>query len=186
MQTESLRNRFLIAMPMLADPNFFHSVTYLCEHDEHGAFGIVINQPLEFTLAEIATQMQLTTRPGVTLTQSVFSGGPVETERGFVLHPATDQWAATVQVSDQLALTTSSDIIEALAQGQGPNKSLIALGYAGWGAGQLEQELADNAWLAGPARADVIFDTPVAMRWQQAAALLGVDIHRLSNSVGHA
>ncbi len=183
---QSLSNHFLIAMPQLADPNFFHSVTYICEHNEDGALGLVINRPLDLQLHEIFEQMGIEAKDCTRLDQIVFSGGPVQPQRGFILHGPPLQWESTAGITDNLAITTSRDILEAIARNEGPAQCLIALGYAGWGAGQLEQELADNAWLSGPADPSIIFDTPVPERWRAAAALLGVDLDRLSGDAGHA
>jgi len=185
-KTDFLTNQFLIAMPNLMDPNFFHSVTYICEHNERGAMGIVINQPVNLTLKELITQMGLAYVDSIQMEQPIFRGGPVETERGFVIHRPIGQWESTLNVTDQLGVSTSNDIVEALANGSGPSQSLVALGYAGWGAGQLEQEMVDNAWLSGPADARIIFDTRTDRRWEEAANLLGVNIHHISGDAGHA
>lgn len=181
-----LTNHFLIAMPALADPNFFHTVTYICEHDEDGAMGIVINRPLDMNLGEILAHMELTIRDDEVGKIPVFQGGPVQLERGFVLHQPLGEWDATLKVSDDIGITASQDILTALAEGKGPKRALIVLGYAGWGAGQLEREMAENAWLSGPATPEVLFDTPVDKRWEAAAALLGVDLNLLSSDAGHA
>jgi putative transcriptional regulator len=183
--TEFLTNHFLIAMPGLADPNFFHTVTYICEHDADGAMGIVINRPLDLRLGDILTHMDIIAIPE-TVELPVFQGGPVQTERGFVVHEPLGDWDATLQVSEQIGVTASQDVLASIAAGQGPQRSLIALGYAGWGAGQLEREMAENAWLSGPATAEVLFDTPIERRWAAAAALLGVDVNLLSGDAGHA
>lgn len=186
MKTESLTNHFLIAMPQLDDPNFFHSVTYLCQHDEEGAMGIIINQPLEMRLNEILEDLKIEQTDSTIGQQAIYFGGPVQPDRGFILHPPAKNWQGTMFISDQIAITTSGDILSDIAQNDGPKQSLIALGYAGWGRGQLEQELAQNAWLSVPASAEIIFDTPVEKRWQAAASLLGVDLQFLSDDVGHA
>lgn len=181
-----LTNHFLIAMPQLADPNFFHTVTYICEHTEEGALGIIINRPLEVRLGEILDHMEIETRADTLAERTVYMGGPVQQERGFVLHRPATQWDSTLLITDSIGLTTSRDVLAAMARGEGPVESLIALGYAGWGAGQLEQELADNAWLSGPADERILFRTPVEKRWEEAAALLGVDLNLLSGDTGHA
>lgn len=186
MDTVSLTNHFLIAMPQLDDANFFRSVTYLCQHNGEGAMGIIINQPLDMTLGQILDHLEIEQRDGVDDAQPVYFGGPVQQERGFILHSTERLWQGTLRVSDDIALTTSSDILRDMARGHGPRQSLLALGYAGWGAGQLEQELAQNAWLSVPAAPGVIFDTPVDERWQAAATLLGVDLETLSDHIGHA
>ncbi|MBD3609977.1 MAG: YqgE/AlgH family protein [Gammaproteobacteria bacterium] len=182
-----LSNHFLIAMPALADPDFFHSVTYLCEHNEEGAMGIVVNRPHEFQLGELFRQLEITPEDPALTKLTVYHGGPVQPESGFVLHELTDdQWEATMSTSDGLGLTASKDIIEAIAHGKGPKNYLIALGYAGWGAGQLEEEIKQNTWLSGPATDNVIFDTPISQRWEAAASLIGVDLSLISNEAGHA
>ena len=186
MGTTNLTNQFLIAMPNLADPNFHHTVTFICAHNEDGAMGIVINRPMELALGDILAQMNLTARsPGVD-NMVVHLGGPVQTARGFVLHRPDTSWPSSINVSDEIGVTTSRDILEAIAEGRGPDHAFIALGYAGWAAGQLEQEIKENAWLSGPAGSDIIFRTPVEKRWEGAARLLGVDVDRLSSDVGHA
>ena len=185
-RAENLTNHFLIAMPGLADPNFYHTVTYMCDHNEEGAMGIVINRPLEMDLAELLSYLGVTDYPSEIGQVPIYQGGPVQTERGFVLHNPTGEWDATTHVSDQIDLTMSQDIIEAIAQGRGPEQYLISLGYAGWGKGQLENELVENAWLNGPAQSDIIFEQPVEQRWNASARLLGVDISQISHDVGHA
>lgn len=182
---EFLSNHFLIAMPGLADPNFFHTVTFICEHDADGAMGIVINRPLDLRLADILTHMDIEATPE-NGQRPIFQGGPVQTERGFVVHAPLGEWEATLKVSDEIGVTASQDVLAAIAAGRGPKRALIALGYAGWGAGQLEREMAENAWLSGPATSEVLFDTPVEKRWAAAAALLGVDMNLLSSDTGHA
>jgi putative transcriptional regulator len=182
----SLRNHLLIAMPSLEDPNFFHTVTYICEHNAEGALGIVINRPTDISLAELLQQLDISPEPTVDTTTSIFEGGPVHHEHGFLLHTPIGHWNASLPVTEQVALTTSRDILEAIAQGDGPERYLVALGYAGWGPGQLEEELAANAWLSGPATLSLLFDTPEEKRWEEAAALLGVDLHLLSSDTGHA
>lgn len=182
----SLTNHFLIAMPGLTDPNFFHSVTYVCEHNSEGAMGIVINRPLEITLSEVLESMEITAPERDFSDVAIFLGGPVEPERGFVLHRPAGQWESSITIADAMALTTSRDIVAAIAEGSGPQHFLIALGYAGWGAGQLEEEMANNAWLSVPADFDRLLSTPVELRWETAAALLGVDLKTLSSDIGHA
>lgn len=182
----SLTNHFLIAMPALADPNFHHSVTYICEHNASGAMGIVVNRVLELTFGDVLEQMTLETKDPQVSGRQVFLGGPVHTDRGFVIHKPIGKWDSTLRVAPRIGLTTSRDIIAAVAAGKGPKQCLIALGYAGWGAGQLEKEIADNAWLSGPADISVIFDVPPEQRWEVAASSIGVDLSRMSSEVGHA
>lgn len=186
MRSSNLTNQFLIAMPGLMDPNFYHTVTYICAHSEDGAMGIVINQPLDMALGDVLAQMNLTPSDNKIDQIPVYLGGPVQTDRGFVLHEPLSTWESSINVNDAVGVTTSRDILQAIAAGGGPRESLIALGYAGWSAGQLEREIMDNVWLCGPANADVIFKTPCEKRWETAAALLGVDLTLLSSDVGHA
>ncbi len=181
-----LTGYLLIAMPNMADPNFVRTVTYICEHTDQGALGIVINRPLEMDLGEVFQQLSLeAARPGLSK-QPVLRGGPVQTERGFVLHEPSRSWDSTVQVSDSIHLTTSRDILAAIAGGTGPQRALMALGYAGWGAGQLELEMGANAWLSVPGDATIIFDTPYEARWAAAAGLIGINLATISPEAGHA
>ena len=184
--TSYFTNQFLIAMPSLADPNFFQSVTFICEHNADGALGIVINQPTDIRLGEMLEHLEIATSRDDVAEMTVYNGGPVEMERGFVLHQPVGEWEGSLPITDDLALTTSSDILRAMADGHGPDRALVALGYAGWGAGQLEQEMADNAWLTSPANPDIIFATPADQRWRAAAEQLGIDLDLLSGGAGHA
>ncbi|UUD62585.1 YqgE/AlgH family protein [Pseudomonas seleniipraecipitans] len=181
-----LKNHFLIAMPHMADPNFAQTVIYLIEHSDQGAMGLVINRPNGLTLADVLEQLRPDSEPAV-LCQSlpIFSGGPVQTDRGFVLHPSGAQFQATLDLGE-LGMSTSQDVLFAIAEGNGPARHLIALGYAGWGAGQLETELADNAWLTCPADQTTLFETPYEQRLGAAAALLGIDLNLLTAQAGHA
>ena len=182
----SLSNQFLIAMPTLADPNFFHSVTYLCEHTPEGALGIVINHPANISLQDILEHMDIEGTAAALTNQAVYVGGPIHRDRGFVIHQPHGAWSSSLRMPGDIGITTSRDILAAMAQGAGPRTSLIALGYAGWGPGQLEQEMAQNAWLNVPMNASVLFEVPTEQRWAVAAALGGVDLSRLSHEVGHA
>jgi len=182
----SLTNHFLIAMPGLQDPNFARTVTYICEHTEHGAMVIVINRPMDIRLGEMLAQLDISTSDRDVLDAQVYIGGPVQPERGFVLHSASDSFDSTLSITPEISVTTSRDVLEAIAQGTGPARRLIALGYAGWGGGQLEQEMSANAWLNGPADEDIIFRLPAGARWQAAAQLLGIDLNLLSGEAGHA
>ena len=184
--TQSLSNHFLIAMPALDDPNFHHTTTFICEHDEDGALGVVINRPLDMQLGEILRHMDIKACDASIAARQVYMGGPVQNDRGFVLHEPAGDWEATLMVTDSIGITSSRDILQAIAEDTGPDNAIITLGYAGWGAGQLEQELADNTWLSGPASSRIVFDTPSEQRWQAAAALLGVDLNLLSSDTGHA
>ena len=181
-----LNNQFLIAMPAMDDPNFAQTVTLVCEHSERGALGIVINRTLPMTLGEVFDQLGLDATRSRVNDQPVLQGGPVQTERGFVLHSPTGTWESSLPFSERMHLTTSRDILDALAAGEGPASAVIALGYAGWEAGQLEEEMARNAWLTVPADERVVFATPVDQRWRAAARLLGVDLFTLSSDAGHA
>lgn len=183
---DSLSNHFLIAMPALSDPNFHHTATYICEHNDEGALGLVINRPTDLHLGEILEHMGIEATAGDIAQQQVCLGGPVQNDRGFVLHQPVGDWEATLKVTELIGITSSRDILEAIAHGEGPEKTFITLGYAGWGAGQLEQELAANAWLSGPADSLIVFDTPYEQRWEAAAGLIGVDIKLLSGEAGHA
>jgi len=182
----NLTNHFLIAMPGLRDPNFARSLTYICEHGEHGAMGIVVNRPTELRLGDILEQMDIQITDPTAELEPVYSGGPVQPDRGFVLHTGGNRWASTLRITPQIYLTTSRDILEAIAAGEGPERMLIALGYAGWGGGQLESEMLANAWLSGPADLDIVFQRPVDQRWYAAAQRLGVDMHLMTASAGHA
>lgn len=186
-ETTYLTNHLLIAMPTLEDPNFFHTVTYICEHNADGAMGIVINRPLELSLGEVVEHMELPIVAPQYKKSPIFLGGPVQPERGFVLHvPTETEWEASLLITKHLSLTTSRDVISSIANGDGPHRFLIALGYAGWGPGQLEREMTANAWLSGPVDPKILFDTPIEQRWLNAAALLGVDLNLLSSEAGHA
>lgn len=183
----SLKGQFLIAMPSISEGIFAHSITYICEHNEQGAMGIVINHPLDLSLDEIFQHLEI---DDINSKHSdhILAGGPVHMDRGFVLHPCTkdDAWASTIRISDNIQLTTSQDILTAIARDKGPAESLIALGYAGWSEGQLEVELAENAWLTAPADNDIIFNTPVENRAKAAAAKMGIDLALISPNAGHA
>lgn len=182
-----LSNHFLIAMPALDDENFTHSVTYICEHTKEGAMGITINRPSDILLEEVLNQSHINLiRPEIGQ-EVIFYGGPVHTDRGFILHNRSDrEWESSLDITGNLQLTSSKDILKAIANDEGPEEHLISLGYAGWGSGQLEYEIANNFWLSCPASRDIIFHTPVDKRWESAASLLGIDLQLLSNDAGHA
>jgi putative transcriptional regulator len=184
-QVTYLNNQFIIAMPNLADPNFFHTVAYLCQHNEDGALGIVINRPTDMNLGEIFKQMDIKVTAPEAAKAPVFAGGPVQQERGFVVHTSGGDWHATMAVSETISLTTSRDVLEAIAAGEGPEQYLVALGYAGWGAGQLEKEIMDNSWLNTPCGEQVLFDTAINLRWSAAADQIGIDINQLTTPAGH-
>jgi putative transcriptional regulator len=186
-----LADHFLIAMPSLADPNFARGVTLICQHDEHGAMGLMVNRLSDYTLGEVLRQMDITSDSPTLGRQVVLLGGPVQPDRGFVLHDDPRDFGATLSFGQSagrpgLAVSTSRDILQEMARGAGPAHTLVALGYAGWTAGQLEEELAQNAWLTVPADRGIVFDTPLAERWAAAARSIGVDPSQLSDSVGHA
>jgi len=179
-------NHFLIAMPNLRDPNFARTVTLICEHSSQGAMGIVINRVTDLRLADILQQMDIKGGDSRHLDLPVYVGGPVQNNRGFVLHEPLGKWESTLTVTESLGVSTSRDILVALAENRGPERCLLALGYAGWAAGQLEHEIGENAWLSGPADSQILFDTPVEARWGAAVKHLGVDLAALSGEAGHA
>ena len=185
-----LTNQFLIAMPGMLDDNFARSVVYMCEHNENGALGLVINKPIDIKLKNLFQKVELSLQRSELAEQSVFFGGPVQTERGFVLHDKRPEdqmpYNSTLSVPGGLAMTTSKDVLEALADGSGPHRVLVTLGYSGWQAGQLEDELGRNGWLTVDADPAVIFDTPVEQRYDRALSLLGFDPLMLSQEAGHA
>jgi putative transcriptional regulator len=183
--TANLTNNFLIAMPGMTDPFFARTVTYLCQHGPEGALGIIINRPSELTLGDVMQQMDIEIRNDAIGQMPVYFGGPVQAERGFVLHERGGNWNSTLRVSDSISLTTSRDILEALSVGEGPQKVLVALGYAGWEKGQLEREIVENSWLSAPADDAIMFDYAPAHRWKAAAELMGVDISLLTSQAGH-
>ncbi|MDP2562376.1 YqgE/AlgH family protein [Psychrobium sp. 1_MG-2023] len=184
----SLQNHLLIAMPNLDDPYFQRSVIYLCEHDEDGAMGLIVNQPIsQLSVSQLLDKLEYPneTDPQTTLNKQVFNGGPVEQERGFVLHSPQLPWNSSQKISEQIMLTTSKDILEVIGTTSAPDDFIITLGYASWTKGQLEQELADNTWLTIQADADVIFKTPVEQRWEKATKKLGFDVWQLTSQSGH-
>lgn len=180
-----LTNHFLIAMPNLLDPNFQRSVTYICQHDAQGAVGLILNRATDMGLQELLQQLNIQPRPQLRNT-AIMYGGPVDTYSGFILHRPRGNWSNTLAVTDEIGLTTSRDVLDAIASGGGPADSIVALGYAGWAGGQLENELLNNAWLTLPADADMLFKTPHQQLWHAAANALGIDITQLSGEAGHA
>ena len=182
----TLINQLLIAMPGMLDPNFSTTVTLICEHNDDGALGIVINRPTTLKLGGLFEQLSVDDPDPGAAAGPVLSGGPVGTERGFVLHGPKFSYENTLAVSDDIRLTLSRDIIDAMATGDGPDQSLVALGYAGWEPGQLEDEMLANAWLNVPATAEIVFDIPFEDRWDSAARTLGIDIACMSPDAGHA
>ena len=192
----NLTKQLLIAMPSMEDPNFSRTVTIICEHNQDGAMGIIVNQPTTLFVDELLSNLdenktatkdaQDTSANNTKRNEPVYAGGPVQIDRGFILHDSDKQWESTHIIGNDLSLTTSEDILIAIARGKGPEHFLISLGYAGWGTGQLEQEISANAWLTVPYEADIIFDTPIDQRWQSAATKIGIDLHLISNQAGHA
>lgn len=186
----NLTHHFLIAMPAMADPRFAHTLAFICEHNADGAIGLVVNKPIDMTLSALYEQIDVTRDehrlPSRLSGSPVLLGGPVQADRGFVLHRPLGNWQSTLAVSDDMGLTTSKDVLEAAARGEGPTDLLVSLGYAGWSAGQLEQELAANAWLTVEADVNVMFDLPAEQRLSAAMQLLGIDFSQLSEDVGHA
>ncbi len=181
-----LSSQLLIALPSLADPHFARSVTLICQHDADGAMGIVVNRASEYSLGDVLEQMQIAATDTALRGQPVLAGGPVHPERGFVLHDGDHAWDSTLAIADGLFVTTSRDILEAMARGEGPPHAAVALGCAGWGAGQLEFELGENAWLTVPADSALLFDTPLERRWQAAGKRIGVDVAHMPDYSGRA
>ncbi|SDJ05356.1 putative transcriptional regulator [Paraburkholderia steynii] len=183
----NLTNQFLIAMPNMADPTFSGTVVYLCDHSERGALGLVINRPTDIDLQALFNRIDLKLEIEPLLHVPVYFGGPVQTERGFVLHDATEStYTSSMQVPGGLEMTTSKDVLEAVASGKGPQRFLLTLGHAGWGAGQLEDEISKNGWLTVQADPKIVFDVPAEERFEAALALLGISSSMLSGEAGHA
>ena len=183
-----LVNQFLIAMPELQDPNFSRTVTLICQHDANGALGVVINRPLEqLTLKDILDQFNLSL-PETTLPigTAVYVGGPVQQQLGLVLHEEIGDWGSTLKISDNLGLTSSRDILESISSAEGPDHALLTLGYAGWGPGQLDEEIQANGWLNVQADDDLIFGSSIDLKWERAMAKMGIDFSKLSGAAGHA
>lgn len=182
---QSLANHLLVAMPSLHDPFFSRSVTYVCEHNEQGALGLILSLPLEATYDELFKHLNIDTN-GNEDERVLLAGGPVDRERGFILHSPLGNWESSLAISDDIALSTSEDILKAIAKHQGPEDVVIALGYAGWEQGQLEKEIEENSWLFAPADKDIIFRTRPEERWLKATQLLGIDWTQISEQDGHA
>ncbi|EKO3638618.1 YqgE/AlgH family protein [Vibrio metschnikovii] len=186
----NLTNHFLVAMPSMQDPYFKRSVIYVCEHNEEGAMGLMINAPIDITVSGMLKQVEI--EPAYphsreqSLKKPVFNGGPISEDRGFVLHRMKDHYESTMKMTDDIAVTTSKDILCVLGTEAEPNGYIVALGYSGWSPGQLEQELTDNSWLTIEADADLIFDTPVHEKWQKAIQKLGINPAQLAPQSGHA
>jgi putative transcriptional regulator len=200
----SLENQLLIAMPTLGDPYFNKTVTYICEHNEEGAMGLIINLPVNITLSDLlkqiepeeeeaaqvleSTDQELAESTDITnsLEQLVLAGGPISKQRGFVLHSSQTGWSSSLALSKELMITTSKDILLALGTEKAPEQFMVTLGYAGWGPGQLEQELQANSWLTTPADIEILFNTPIEQRWKKATEKMGIDLAHLSSEIGHA
>lgn len=183
---DSLAGQFLIAMPGMDDPSFTHGVTLLCQHNEDGAIGLLVNRPAEFCLGDVLEQMQIPCELDDIKHMPVLHGGPVQTERGFVLHDGERHWDASYRIDRHWSVTTSRDILAATAAGEGPDNIVVTLGYAGWEAGQLDDEMKANAWLTTHAESRIVFATPVEDRWSAAANLVGIDVAQLAGYAGHA
>ncbi len=184
--TDYLSNRFLVAMPTLEDPNFQRTVTLVCEHNEEGALGLVINRPSDLTFGDLLSHMGYEGFPLAYHELPVYNGGPVQPERGFIVHSRAGQWDSTLHLADDLHVTTSKDILDAIASGEDMGEILVVLGYAGWGEGQLDEEMIGNAWLSTPASTEIIFRTINDQRWDRAANMIGVDLRLISHQAGHA
>ncbi|MDT4839359.1 YqgE/AlgH family protein [Achromobacter agilis] len=184
-QAANFANQFLIAMPGMVEGSLAGSVIYVCEHTERGALGLVINRPTDLTLGTLFERIDLTLEIGPVKDTLVFFGGPVQTDRGFVLHAPAGDYSSSIKLGG-MALTTSRDVLQAVAEGNGPARMLVTLGYAGWGAGQLESEMAQNAWLSVGADDSIIFDVPPEERYPAALKLLGIDPVMLAGDAGHA
>ncbi|HSD36298.1 MAG TPA: YqgE/AlgH family protein [Rhodocyclaceae bacterium] len=186
MQNVNLTHHFLIAMPAMEDPDFTRSLVYVAEHNDEGALGVVINRPIDLTVEGLFERVDIPLDVKALADDPIYFGGPVQTDRGFVLHRPIGEWQSSLKVNDSIALTSSKDILQALGSSGDPAEVLITLGYSGWGAGQLEEELAANAWLTVPADAQIIFALPPDERLTAAMQLLGVDFANLSDVAGHA
>jgi len=182
----SLEGQLLIAMPGMQDPNFNETVAFICKHDENGAIGIVVNRPSDMSLGEVCRQLKFETDLGDEDDQPIMNGGPVQPDRGFVLHQSEQSFDSTVDPDASVKVTVSQDVLRAIARGEGPKPALVALGYAGWASGQLESEIAANAWLNAPVEPSILFETPIGERWRAAAELIGVDLSRVTSYAGHA
>lgn len=173
-------------MPNMVDPNFSQTLTYICEHNDQGALGVVVNRPLDMTLKALFAEVDLDLADERRAAEPVYFGGPVQTDRGFVLHRPLGHWKSSLSVADGIGLTTSRDVLEAITEGRGPEQVIVSLGYAGWAAGQLEDEIGHNAWLTVAARADILFELAPDARLQAALDLLGINPAFLSEEAGHA
>ena len=186
-RTSYLENQFLIAMPRMLDPYFTNTVTYLWKHNEEGALGIVINKPLKACIADIFAELDIVCPiEGFFRERHVLAGGPVERDKGFIIHDAGQQWESSIEVTPEISICTSKTILQDIAKGDGPENYLVALGCAGWDAGQLEREITENTWLTTPANAELIFSDDYTAKAEAAAALLGIDLQKISPEAGHS
>jgi len=186
MHKVNLTDHFLIAMPGMADPHFAKSLTFVCEHNDQGALGVVVNRPTEMNLHALLEQVAIAPESDEFKSIAIYFGGPVQVDRGFVLHTPVGDWQSTLAIGPEIGLTTSRDVLQAVARGEGPRQMLVTLGYSGWAPGQLEHELAQNAWLTVQAKPEVIFDLAPEDRLPAAMSLLGIDYAKLSETAGHA
>ncbi len=185
MAVQSLANHLLVAMPSLTDPNFEHTVIYLCEHNSEGSVGLIINRPMQYSLGIVFEQMQIEANQ-TQEQRPLLYGGPIQPERGFVIHRPGGIWRSSLELAEDVAITTSNDIIRAIAINTGPKDALVTLGYTGWGETQLEKEVLDNLWLVCSYRPELLYDVPFSERWQYAGLTIGVKMNQLSASIGHA
>lgn len=183
---KSFENQLLIAMPSLDGSYFNKTVTYICEHNDEGAMGLIINMPINVTLNELLTQIDEDKAEEPELEQLVMTGGPVSQDRGFVLHSIQPGWSSSLALNQEMMITTSKDILMALGTEDAPEKYMVTLGYAGWGPGQLEEEIKANSWLTTPADTEIVFNTPVEQKWKKATEKLGINVAHLSHDIGHA
>ncbi|WP_043531071.1 YqgE/AlgH family protein [Litchfieldella xinjiangensis] len=184
---QSLKNHFLLAMPHLEDSQFAGTLSYLCDYDDNGTMGVMVNRPLDITLDALFDQLDLGGEDSPHNDAPVYYGGPVHRDRGFILHRGSSEpWDSSIQVTEDIALTTSMDMLQALAAGKGPKDFLVCLGCAGWESGQLEEELKENTWLTVEGRAEVLFDVPTEQRLNAAAGILGIDLNLMSREAGHS
>lgn len=182
----SLANHLLIAMPSLSDPNFEKTVIYLCEHHEQGSVGLIINRPMHFPLSIVFDQLEIEPIRIEINKLPLMYGGPVQPERGFVIHKQTGEWRSSLLLQDEVTVTTSNDIIRAIATDNGPKDVLVTLGYSAWVENQLEKEVVDNIWLVCPYKAEILYDVPFDERWEYAGSTLGIKMNQLSSAAGHA
>lgn len=185
-QQSSLNNQLLVAMPNMVDPEFARTVIYLCEHNEHGAIGLIVNRPMVYSLQFVFEQMEIEVSRTDVNELPLLYGGPVQQDRGFVIHKPQGIWRSSLALDDHVSVTTSRDILQAIADGEGPRDMLVTLGYAGWGAQQLDEELKHNAWLVCNPTTDLLFHVPFEQRWEASAASLGIDINTITSDTGNA